>query len=332
MRLELLEVMRCPETGKQLILENPIYSNGRVESGWLVSEDGHHRYLIRGFIPRFVYESNYANNFGFQWNIHRKTQLDIYTGLSLSRQRLFAVSQWSENLQGQRILEAGSGAGRFTEVLLSTGADVFSFDYSNAVEANLSNNGQQSNLHLFQGDIFKIPLAKDSFDKVMCLGVLQHTPDPEKAFMSLAKFVKPGGEIVIDVYRADIFAYLHWKYILRLITRRMDKEDLYKIVSAVTPCFIPLAATLRRVAGRVGARLVPIVEYSHIKLSPEVNKEWAILDTFDMYSPVHDHPQRMTTVNTWFVSAGFINVDVRQGPNGIVGKGKKPVSTIKVRQ
>ena len=82
-------------------------------------------------------------------------------------------------------MEAGSGAGRFTEVLLQTGAEVFSFDYSNAVEANLSNNGEKLNLHLFQGDILNIPFPEEYFDKVICLGVLQHTPDPEKAFISL---------------------------------------------------------------------------------------------------------------------------------------------------
>jgi SAM-dependent methyltransferase len=130
---------------------------------------------------------NYAANFGLQWNRFRQTQLDSYTGLSLSRQRLFLASGCPTCLEGQLILEAGSGAGRFTEVLLETGAEVFSFDYSNAVEANASNNGEQPNLHLFQGDIFNIPFSKESFDEVICIGVLQHTPDPQRAFKNLAK-------------------------------------------------------------------------------------------------------------------------------------------------
>lgn len=151
--------------------------------------------------------------------------------------------------------------------------------------------------------------------------------------MSLAKFVKAGGgEIVIDVYRADISAYFQWKYILRPITKRMVKERLYKIVSEITPRLLPVAAALRRIAGRAGARLIPIVEYFHLKLPPEVNREWAILDTFDMYSPAHDHPQRVSTVSRWFTSAGFTDVDVRRGPNGIVGRGWKPVIVDKPRQ
>jgi SAM-dependent methyltransferase len=286
---------------------------------------------VTGGIPRFVLSENYADSFGYQWNIHQKTQLDSYTGLPISRQRLFSVSQWPERLDGQRVLEAGSGAGRFTEVLLQTGAEVFSFDYSNAVDANLSNNGTQLNLRLFQGNIFHIPLAHESFDKVICLGVLQHTHDPEKAFMSLVKFVKPGGSLVIDVYRADLIAYLQWKYILRPLTKRMDKKILYRIVSFITPLLIPIASAMRRIAGRAGARLIPIVEYSHLKLAPAINREWAILDTFDMYSPSYDKPQKVSTVNHWFTSAGFTDVDVRRGLNGIVGKGVKPVAGSKAR-
>jgi SAM-dependent methyltransferase len=229
-------------------------------------------------------------------------------------------------------LEAGSGAGRFTEVLLQTGAELFSFDYSNAVEGNLANNGKQPNLHLFQGDIFNIPLPEGSFDKVGCLGVLQHTPDAEKAFSSLARCVKPGGELVIDVYRADLLAYIHWKYILRPLTKRMAKERLYRVISEITPRLVPLAGLLRRIGGRAGARLVPIVEYSYLRLPRAMNREWAILDTFDMYSPEHDHPQRISTVRSWFQSAGFIDVDVRRGPNGIVGRGSKPGMRDGVRQ
>jgi hypothetical protein len=31
----------------------------------------------------------------------------------------------------------------------------------------------------------------------------------------------------------------------------------------------------------------------------------------------------MSTVNRWFTAAGFTEVVVKHGPNGIVGKGKK---------
>jgi SAM-dependent methyltransferase len=222
------------------------------------------------------------------------------------------------------VLEAGCGAGRFTECLLKTGATVFSFDYSSAVDANARNNGLSERLFLFQADMRTIPLQRAAFDKVICLGVLQHTPAPQACFRCLAEMVRPGGELVVDVYGKSVVALLQWKYILRPITTRMDQRKLYKIVSRVVPSLLPAATKLRSVAGRAGARLMPIVEYAHLGLTPEVNEQWAILDTFDMYSPVHDHPQTQRTLQHWFQDAGFIDISVHPGPNGLVGKARRP--------
>jgi len=119
----------CPACGSHFILVSGVQrGDGSVREGKLVCRVCGIHYPVIDGIPRFVFAETYADSFGYQWSIHRKTQLDSYTGLPISRNRLFTVSGWSEHLEGERILEAGSGAGRFTEVLLQTGADVFSFD------------------------------------------------------------------------------------------------------------------------------------------------------------------------------------------------------------
>lgn len=318
-------IYRCPSccSGPFEVQLTEKYED-EVKEGQMVCTKCGATYRIANGLPRFVPEENYAESFGFQWNIHAKTQLDSYSGLPISHDRVFSVTRWAEDLRGQRILEAGSGAGRFTEILVGTGAEVVSFDYSSAVDANNRNNGHNKNLTLFQGDIFNIPLQLASFDKVFCLGVLQHTPDPTAAFASLARYVRPGGVLAIDVYRRDLVAWIQWKYLLRPLTRRMNKQLLYKLIEKTVPLLIPVARVLRKVAGRAGARLVPIVEYGHLGLSSNLNKQWAILDTFDMYSPAHDHPQTLACVKGWFEQAGFIEIDVRRGPNGVVGVGRLP--------
>ena len=316
----------CPDCrSHRLSIINAVnVSNGDIEEGELQCQKCLQKYEIRRGLPRFVPSSNYADSFGFQWNTHAKTQLDSYSGLPISRDRVFEVTRWPEDMRGQRILEAGSGAGRFSEVLLSTGADLVSFDYSTAVDANWANNAGKGSFQLFQGDIFNIPLAEASFDKVFCLGVLQHTPDPAAGFLSLAKFVKPGGQIAVDAYTRSFGAWLQWKYLLRPITKRVNKQRLYRLIEVLTPPLVPLAAFFRRIAGRAGARLLPIVQYAHLGLPPALNIQWAILDTFDMYSPAHDHPQSLATVRAWFEAAGFIEIDVRYGPNGVIGVGTRP--------
>ena len=283
-------------------------------------------YPVVNGVARFVQREYYAGSFGLQWNVHRQTQLDSYTGLPLSRNRLFHVSRWAADLQGQTILEAGSGAGRFTEVLVSTGAQVLSFDLSTAVDANYANNGHHPNLLIFQADMSDIPVRPQSVDKVICLGVLQHTPDPAAAFRRLTEHVRPGGELVVDVYAAHLRSLVCWKYALRPLTKRTDKRRLYRIVAALTPPLVPLSAWLYRVAGSLGARLLPIVQYDHLGLPEALNREWAILDTFDMYAPAHDHPQRLQTIRRWYQEAGFVDVNVAYGPNGVIARGSRPTA------
>lgn len=275
-------------------------------------------------IPRFVQNEDYAGSFGFQWNEHARTQLDSFTNKSISRDRLFEATKWPADLSGQNVLEAGSGAGRFTEVLVATGAAIISFDLSSAVEANQLNNGHNANLLILQASILNIPVRPRSMDKVICLGVIQHTPDPAQTFSCLANCVRPGGEIVIDVYAARLRSLLSWKYLLRPITRRMDSKKLYRLIERATLVLLPVSEFLSRVLGRFGPRLLPIVHYPSLGLSPELARQWAVLDTFDMYSPAHDHPQSLAAVRSWFDAAGFIDVAVDYGLNGVVARGRRP--------
>src|SRR5215211_4795100 len=88
-------------------------------------------------VYRFVQSSGYTGNFGYQWKKFKKTQIDKFSGLNFSKDRFFTVTNWDkENLEGKNVLEVGSGAGRFTQVVLdNTKANLYSLDYSEAVEA-----------------------------------------------------------------------------------------------------------------------------------------------------------------------------------------------------
>lgn len=79
------------------------------------------------------------------------------------------------------------GAGCFTELLVNAKAHVHSFDLSIAVEVNKSNIGNQTNYNVCQANIYEIPYPDEAFDIVICIGVLQHTPNPEKSIESLWK-------------------------------------------------------------------------------------------------------------------------------------------------
>ena len=109
-----------------------------------------------------------------------------YTGTTISRdraRRCIGEKLWGE-LDKKQVLECGCGAGRFTETLLAKRAFVTSIDLSEAVDANQENFPQSQTHRIAQADILQLPFAPRQFDLVFCLGVIQHTPNPEKTITS----------------------------------------------------------------------------------------------------------------------------------------------------
>jgi SAM-dependent methyltransferase len=222
------------------------------------------------------------------------------------------------------VLEIGCGAGRFTEVLLATGAEVWAVDASSAVEAARANLGDHERLHLAQADLFDLPFALGSFDRVLCYGVLQHTPDPRAAFLTICRY---GGAIAADVYRRRPYVD-RWsaKTLWRPLTRRLPRSTLRRIVEWYVPRWLPVDTRLARVPklGRFLTAAVPCWNYTGLlPLDAAELKAWAVLDTLDALSPRYDAPQTLEAARAWTLEAGLEDVDVRYGGNGILINGRR---------
>ena len=326
MKTQLLELLRCPTTGQYLTLEADENGSQLIDVCWLISEDGQNRYPIRNGIPRFVPQSNYADNFGMQWNHFRQTQLDSHSGFPISTDRFWLATDWSPaELKDQWVLDAGCGAGRFAEVALKAGAKVVALDYSSAVDACYANLKHYPNLHVVQGDIYALPFALGEFPFVYSLGVLQHTPDVAKAFAALPPMVQARGQLCVDFYWKRFRSLLHAKYLFRPLTKHIEQRKLFTLLERWVPSLLAVSQMLGRVpfVGRVLKRLVPIADYTGIfPLSEKQLKEWALLDTFDMLSPTYDSPQSAATVQCWFKEAKLVDIEVGHWGH-LVGRGKK---------
>jgi SAM-dependent methyltransferase len=301
---------------------------GRIETGTLRCSECGAAYPIVRSIPRFVPMSNYADGFGFQWMKHARTQYDSCSGMTISRDRFFGQTGWPASMRGETILEVGCGAGRFTEQAASTGAMVVSTDLSVAVEANDASNGMKDNVLIVQADLFRLPFRDGGFDRLFCFGVLQHTPDPARAFFDLPRYVKSGGHLAVDIYRRwGFFKQLTiTKYWARRLTARVAPERLYRLCERYLAIMWPVSKVVRRIP-LVGTPLLwrlLVADYSNTyALSDEQLREWAVLDTFDMLSPRYDAPQTVETVVEWFRKAGLDRIDVEGRGALVVGRGRR---------
>ena len=285
--------------------------------------------VVRG-IPRFVPSDDYAEAFGWQWKHFRQSQLDSHTGTTISRTRLTRCLGGSlEPARGATVLEAGCGAGRFTEILLAGGARVVAADLSSAVEANYANCGASPQYFVCQADIRNLPVAKHAFDIVVCLGVVQHTPRPEETIAALASYVKPGGLLAIDHYSRD-YPVTASRRMLRHLLLRLPPERARRIALGTAQALLPVHRALwrkRRGFGRLRrylGRVSPVVDYyeAYPELGPELLSEWAVLDTHDTLTDRYKHLRGPDEIRDTLLALGLADVEVSVGGNGVEARAR----------
>ena len=286
-------------------------------------------------IPRFVSSEKYAAGFGLQWNQFRQSQLDSYTGTTISRDRLaHALGGSLAILKDKTVLEAGCGAGRFTEVLLATGARVVACDLSIAVEANYANCKDEPNYFVCQADIRALPVAANSFDFVVCLGVIQHTPSPEETIAALARCVKPGGMLVIDHYGPTYPATFSRRW-LRSLLLRLPPDFAKSLALSVARALLPLHKlgwSQKRGRWRLRRqlqKLSPLVDYYDVypQLPEKTLAEWALLDTHDTLTDYYKHLRTAQQIEECMRSCGMVDINAYDGGNGVEAPAKSPASS-----
>lgn len=121
-----------------------------------------------------------------------------------------------KDFSGLKILEAGSGTGRFSLKLAQSGAEVLLLDISwHALEISRKIFRESNQKATFiQGSIFSMPFANESFDIVFSSGLLEHFDknDQISAISEMARVCKSSGLIVIfsPYYYAVLYRLGKW--------------------------------------------------------------------------------------------------------------------------
>jgi 2-polyprenyl-3-methyl-5-hydroxy-6-metoxy-1,4-benzoquinol methylase len=274
--------------------------------------------------------NNYAAAFGAQWKKYRLTQLDSYTKLPISRTRaLRCIGEENVGwIRGKRVLECGCGAGRFTEVLLSLGASVISIDLSEAVVANRESCPQSPQHQIVQADIDTLPFCLGTFDVVFCLGVVQHTPSPERTIARLYEQLNAGGLLVIDHYTHTISDYTKTAGLFRLVLKHMPPDKGMRWTEKLVQYLLPLhkAARRLRIAQMILSRISPVLTYYQTipELPDALQREWALLDTHDSLTDWYKHRRTRRQIRATLMRLGATDIHCVYGGNGVEVHCRKP--------
>jgi SAM-dependent methyltransferase len=326
----------CPADGQPLTAETD--SSGRL-TGYVCAAG--HAYPVLYGVPRFVPEDTYANSFGLQWNVYRQVQLDSYSGQPIFANRLRRIAGGSLDLfAGTTVLEAGCGAGTFTEVMLAAGAQVFAVDLSNAVEANRANFAGDPNHFVCQADLRQLPVEPGQFDVVVCLGVIQHTPDPEETIRILCDQLKPGGCLLIDHYPPNYPMSPSRNFLRRFLLQR-SPEFALNFTNVLTRLLWPLHRLVWQLTKlpRIGQRaarlryrfmeLSPVVDFhdAYADLGPSLLRTWAVLNTHDLLTDTFKHLRSEEQIAAALDRNGLTGIEVWLGGNGVEARAQKPLAT-----
>ncbi len=138
-------------------------------------------------------------------------------------------ANWIDELApvaGLEVLDVGCGGGLLSEALSHRGAKMMGIDMGEKPLGVAQLHAQQSGLNIEYQRITAEELAEqhpERFDRVCCLEMLEHVPDPGSVVAACAKMTKPGGWLFFSTINRNpksyLFAIIGAEYVLRLLPR-----------------------------------------------------------------------------------------------------------------
>jgi SAM-dependent methyltransferase len=132
------------------------------------------------------------------------------------------------------------------------GAEMIGVDVSAAVDRAFTNTAHLPNAHVIQGDIYHLPVARSKFDFAYSLGVLHHLPDTALGVASVARCVRPGGEVITWLYAGGRSKWFERVEPARRAMAKLPLPFLYWLSLAASVVGYPTAIVPYRWFSRLG--------------------------------------------------------------------------------
>ena len=112
------------------------------------------------------------------------------------------------DIRGRRVVDIGSSVGEIARGFQERGADVTCLDVSGSSLRRCRELLPQA--RILQASALDLPFPTASFDHVVSIGVLHHTPDCRQGFREAARVAKPGARLVVFLYNArNVYRWIY---------------------------------------------------------------------------------------------------------------------------
>lgn len=135
---------------------------------------------------------------------------------------------WAQMPPGARVLDVGCGAGDNLRYILRDQASFYGLEYAEST-ARVAQKMLTGKAQIMNGSATELQFEDDSFDLVVCLEVLEHIADAEKACSEIARVMKNRGALVLSLpFRRWFPAYYRLMGHFRHYTRPEVEEILQR--------------------------------------------------------------------------------------------------------
>ena len=158
------------------------------------------------------------------------------------RERQIRVRELLADAAG-RVLDVGCGPGVMVEDILHLGCDFWGIDGSPQMIVECRKRfGRLPRAHFSVSNAMALPFPNETFDVVMCIGVIDRMPRPEVAIAEMARVLRPLGALLISfpnimspytLWRSHVF-YVTIGYLKRLIVAASGRPPQLDLCSAAT--------------------------------------------------------------------------------------------------
>jgi 2-polyprenyl-6-hydroxyphenyl methylase / 3-demethylubiquinone-9 3-methyltransferase len=175
-------------------------------------------------------------------------------------------------LGGARVLDVGCGGGLLCEALARAGAKVTGIDLAPGMieVARLHATDQSLDIDYRVAGAETLPAA--GFDVVTSMEMLEHVPDPRQMTATLARLVRPGGQVFLSTINRNpksfLLAIVGAEYLARLIPRGTHEYERLIRPSELAQWGRAAGLRLEEIAG---IELNPLTRSVSLSRDPSVN-------------------------------------------------------------
>jgi ubiquinone/menaquinone biosynthesis C-methylase UbiE len=210
-------------------------------------------------------------------------------------------------------LDLGCGSGRWSAYISGKVGQVEAIDPSESVLSAAQFLKHKENIRVTQAAVDNIPFANNTFDFLLCLGVLHHIPDTQQALTRSVEKLKPGGLTLLYFYynfdnRGQLF-----KLIFKLsdVVRKLVctfPNGLKKFTCDTIAVLIYMPLVL---AGRLIQHLFPKSSFwKKIPLSYYTNKSFTVIrnDALDRFGTPLEQRFSKTEITQMLDKSGLTEI------------------------